>query len=312
MGNVFGPVPSRRLGNSLGINLTPLKTCNYACIYCQLGKTTNFTNQRKEYIKTEEIIKELKYAIENTELPIDYITFIGDGEPTLHSGLGEIIKWIKEQHKEKFKIAVVTNGFLMYDEKVREELKLADLILPSIDAPDEKKFKLINRPIENISYKKIIEGLRIFAKEYTGKIWIEIMLMKEINDSRKDIDKLAEIIGSINPLPERVYINTPVRPPVEKWVKIPSEEAIKYAQSVIPNAYSIAYREDGDFDVSRYNNSLDAILDITEKHPLRYEQAEKIINHFKDKKEKVFQELEKSIKIVEYDGYKYLLKKLKK
>ncbi|SHF16300.1 4Fe-4S single cluster domain-containing protein [Marinitoga hydrogenitolerans DSM 16785] len=134
---VFGPVPSRRLGNSLGINLIPLKTCNYSCIYCQLGKTTNFTNKRLEYFPNEKIIEELKYAIEHSELKINYITFVGDGEPTLHIGIGEIIIWIKKNYNDKFKIAVITNGSLLYDEIVRNELSNADLVLPSLDAPDE-------------------------------------------------------------------------------------------------------------------------------------------------------------------------------
>ncbi|KLO24446.1 radical SAM protein [Marinitoga sp. 1197] len=309
MSYVFGPVPSRRLGNSLGINLTPLKTCNYSCIYCQLGKTTNFTNKRMEYFPTEEIIEELKHSIEHSELSIDYITFVGDGEPTLHNGIGKIINWIRKNYKDEFKIAVVTNGSLLYDKKVRNELLNADLILPSIDASDEKKFRLINRPIFNIEYEKIIEGLRIFAKEFKGEIWIEIMLMKDINDSKEDIEKIAEIIKSIDPLPNKVFINTPVRPPVEKWVGIPSKKSLNYAEKIIPNAVSISYREEGEFDVSRYKNSLEAILDITEKHPLRLEQVEKIISHFEENTKDVLNALANFIRIVEYDNQKYLIKK---
>ncbi|WGS64934.1 radical SAM protein [Marinitoga aeolica] len=306
MGNVFGPVPSRRLGNSLGINLTPLKTCNYSCIYCQLGKTTNFTNERKEYIPTKSIIEELNYAIKTSNIPIDYITFVGDGEPTLHSGIGDIIKWIRDTYQNKYKIAVVTNGSLFYLEEVREELMDVDLILPSIDAPDEKKYKLINRPIMNVEYNEIINGLKIFAKNFKGKIWVEIMLIKDVNDSKEDIEKIAEIIKSINPIPEKVFINVPVRPPVEKWVKIPDQESLAYALKIIPNSSSIAFREEGEFDISRYKNSIEAILDITEKHPLRLEQAMKIISEFNEDKEKVLDKLKEKLNIVSYDNEKYL------
>jgi wyosine [tRNA(Phe)-imidazoG37] synthetase (radical SAM superfamily) len=306
MGNVFGPVPSRRLGNSLGINLTPLKTCNYSCIYCQLGKTTNFTKERKEYIPTKNIIEELSYAIKNSNIPIDYITFVGDGEPTLHSGIGDIIKWIRETYQNKYKIAVVTNGSLFYLEEVRKELMNADLVLPSIDAPDEKKYKLINRPIMNIEYGEIINGLKIFAKNFKGKIWVEIMLIKDVNDSKEDIEKIAEIIKSINPIPEKVFINVPVRPPVERWVKIPDQKSLVYALKVIPNSSSIAFREEGEFDISRYKNSIEAILDITEKHPLRLEQAMKIISEFNEDKKEVLDKLKEKLNIVSYDNEKYL------
>lgn len=306
MGNVFGPVPSRRLGNSLGINLTPLKTCNYSCIYCQLGKTTNFTNERKEYIPTKSIIEELSYAIKNSNIPIDYITFVGDGEPTLHSGISDIIKWIRETYQNKYKIAVVTNGFLFYLEEVRKELMNVDLVLPSIDAPDEKKYKLINRPIMNVDYNEIVNGLKIFAKNFKGKIWVEIMLIKDINDSKEDIEKIAEIIKSINPIPEKVFIDVPVRPPVEKWVKIPDQKSLVYALKVIPNSSSIAFREEGEFDISRYKNSIEAILDITEKHPLRLGQAMKIISEFNEDKKEVLDKLKEKLNIVSYDNEKYL------
>ncbi|OQY09423.1 MAG: hypothetical protein B6I29_03460 [Marinitoga sp. 4572_148] len=308
LSNVFGPVPSRRLGNSLGINLTPLKTCNYSCIYCQLGKTTTFTNIRKEYIPTKDILNEIEYSIKNSKIPIDYITFVGDGEPTLHVGIGKIINWIKDKYNNRYKIAVVTNGSLFYLEEVRNALMNADLILPSIDAPDEKKYKLINRPIMNIKYTEVIEGLRIFSKKFKGKIWVEIMMIKDLNDSKEDIDKIAKIINSIDPIPEKVFINVPVRPPVEKWVKIPDQKSLAYALKIIPNSSSIAFREEGEFDISRYSNALEAIVDITEKHPLRLDQAVEIISEFKEDKNEVLDALKKYVYFEDYDGKKYLIK----
>ncbi|ONN28059.1 hypothetical protein XJ44_00505 [Thermosipho affectus] len=308
MANVFGPVPSRRLGNSLGVNLVPLKTCNYSCVYCQLGKTNYFTNERKEYYPTEKIINELEYAIKNTTLNIDYITFVGDGEPTLHSGIGRIIRWIKE--KTNFKVAVITNGSLLYLNEVCNDLLYADLVLPSIDAPDERKFRLINRPVMKIRYEEIIDGLKLFARNFNGKIWIEVMLMKDINDSREDIDKISKIINSIFPIPERVYINVPIRPPTEKWVTIPDKRSLMYAQEKLPNAIPINFREEGKFDVNKYTNACEAILDITEKHPLRYDQAKEIAEYFKETIDEVLKKLQKEVKFVEYDNERYL-KKLK-
>ncbi|WP_197023124.1 MULTISPECIES: radical SAM protein [unclassified Thermosipho (in: thermotogales)] len=292
----------------MGVNLVPLKTCNYSCVYCQLGKTNYFTNERKEYYPTEKIINELEYAIENTTLSIDYITFVGDGEPTLHSKIGRIIRWVRE--KTSFKVAVITNGSLLYLNEVRNDLLYADLVLPSIDAPDERKFRLINRPVMKIRYEEIIDGLKLFARNFKGKLWIEVMLMKDINDSKEDIDKISKIINSIFPIPERVYINVPIRPPAEKWVTIPDKRSLMYAQEKLPNAIPINFREKGKFDVNKYTNACEAISDITEKHPLRYDQAKEIAEYFGETIDKVLKKLQKEVKFVEYDNERYL-KKLK-
>ena len=306
MALVFGPVPSRRLGNSLGISPISLKTCNYSCIYCQLGKTTNFTNERKEYYPAERIISELETAIEKATLDIDFITFVGDGEPTLNSAIGRIIEWIKSHYS--YPVAVITNGFLLYRQDVRDDLMGVDVLMPSIDAPDERTFRFINRPVEPVPYARVIDGLRQFASKFKGEIWAEVMLVKGVNDSDEALRGIADIIESIDPLPQRVYINTPVRPPAEGFVLQPPEDRIKAALEIIPNAISIAIREEGDFDVSIYSSAVEAILDITEKHPLREEQARMIAERFNEDWDVVRATLSEYVRFVDYDGEIYIVK----
>ena len=159
---VYGPVPSRRLGESLGISPIPFKTCDYSCVYCQLGRTTNLTVERKEYFPLEDIIDELK---ENVKLfSFDTVTIVGEGEPTLHSRIGDLIASIKKLTTKK--CAVITNGSLLWNKDVRKELMKADIVLPSLDAWDEESFKKINRPHGSLNFEKVVEGMITFRKEY--------------------------------------------------------------------------------------------------------------------------------------------------
>ena len=180
---VYGPVPSRRLGRSLGIDPIPSKTCNYQCIYCQLGRTTNFTNNRKDFYPKDEIIAEMEQAIRINEENIDYITFVGSGEPTLYKSLEDLILRAKEFSKKP--ICVITNGALLYNMDVRNALLHADVVLPSLDAADEKSFIKINRPHPSIKFDMVIQGFIEFRRIFTGRFWIEIMIMKGINDSKE-------------------------------------------------------------------------------------------------------------------------------
>jgi wyosine [tRNA(Phe)-imidazoG37] synthetase (radical SAM superfamily) len=215
---IFGPVPSRRLGISLGVDLVPYKTCTFNCIYCQLERTTNQTLKRKEYIKAEEVLKELRqfFKSPNSELRTpNYITLSGSGEPTLNGKIGEIISGIKKM--TSIPIVVLTNGSLLYRKEVRDSLKKADLVIPSLDAASAKIFKRINRPVKTLKVEKIIKGLIDFKKEYRGKIWLEVMLVKGINDRKEEIEKLKRAIAKIEP--DRVQLNTVARPPCEKFAK---------------------------------------------------------------------------------------------
>jgi len=264
---VYGPVPSRRLGSSLGIDPIPSKTCNYQCIYCQLGRTTNFTNERKNFFPKNEIIAEMKTAIKQNENNIDYITFVGSGEPTLYRDLGALILKVKEFSKKP--VCVITNGALLYDLEVRNILMLADVVLPSLDAGDEKSFIKINRPHPSIKFDAMIQGFIDFRKNFKGKFWIEIMIMKGINDSKEELLKIKEKIDLIKP--DRIDINVPIRPPVEEWVKIPDKNIISLLNEIFGEYYDINFPEIGKFGF--YSSDFEKeVLSIIERHPMRQEQ----------------------------------------
>ncbi|MDD5567983.1 MAG: radical SAM protein [Candidatus Omnitrophica bacterium] len=207
---LYGPVKSRRLGVSLGISLTPYKTCNFDCIYCQLGKTTNLTSERKEYIMVGRIIDEFKTWLENNNeaaQTLGYITLSGSGEPTLNSGFGELISEIKKM--TPLRVAVLTNASLLSDPDIRRQLLQADLIVPSLDAVTQELFIKVDRPLAGINIENVINGLVALRKEFRGKIWLEVMLIKGINDDIRHIRKLKEAIERINP--DKVQLNSPVR-----------------------------------------------------------------------------------------------------
>ncbi|MRT94309.1 radical SAM protein [Ancylomarina sp. 16SWW S1-10-2] len=205
---LFGPVPSRRLGMSLGVDLVPKKVCSLDCVYCEVGKTTKLTLDKKEYVKFDKIKEELSHYFKNNPDP-DYITFSGSGEPTLNIFIGEILQFIK-QNKPNIPVAVLTNGTLLYDKKVREAILNADVVLPSLDAATEDVFKKINRPATDLSIDKYIQGLIDFRKEFKGKIWLEIFILPEYNDSENELAELKKVILKIKP--ESVQLNTLDRP----------------------------------------------------------------------------------------------------
>ncbi|MGB9628986.1 MAG: radical SAM protein [Thermodesulfobacteriota bacterium] len=210
---LYGPVPSRRLGRSLGIDLVPHKVCTYNCIYCQIGKTTNKTLQRKEYIPVEEVLEEVKHFLKEETVPIDHVSLSGSGEPTLHSKIGLIIKEIKRI--TSVSVAVITNGSLLSLEEVRKDLLEADVILPSLDAVFSETFLRVNRPLEGFSIEEVIEGLEKLRRIYKGKIWLEILFCKGINDSQEELYKMREVIARIKP--DQIHLNTVIRPPSEEW-----------------------------------------------------------------------------------------------
>jgi len=205
---LFGPVPSRRLGMSLGVDLVPHKVCSLNCIYCECGPTTNLTLQRKEYIPYDVVVEELKNYMENNSAP-DYITFSGAGEPTLNSRIGDVLNFIKTNWPD-IPVALLTNGSLFNHEQVRTQILKADLVLPSLDAASDATFHKIDRPFHKIKIENYIQGLIDFRKEYNGKIWLEILILPDINDSINDLLLLKEAILKINP--DKVQLNTLDRP----------------------------------------------------------------------------------------------------
>ncbi len=212
---VYGPVPSRRLGASLGIDLIPKKICSYDCIYCQIGKTPHPTLKRKTYYPTEAIKQELKAFLADPENAgrVDILTFSGSGEPTLHAGIGDLIRYLKEI--TSIPVAVITNGSLLWDPRVQEDLLPADRVVPSLDAVRAESFKAVNRPVEGLPVTKVIEGLKTFRKRYKGQLWVEVLLCKGVNDSDSDLAALKRVLRDIDP--DRVQLNTVIRPPSEAF-----------------------------------------------------------------------------------------------
>jgi wyosine [tRNA(Phe)-imidazoG37] synthetase (radical SAM superfamily) len=205
---LFGPVPSRRLGISLGIDLVPHKICTLNCVYCECGPTTKLTNQRKEYVPVDEVMKELSHFLTSNPAP-DYITFSGSGEPTLNSCIGKILDFVKEKYPE-IPIALLTNGTLLIYKQVRAEILKADLVLPSLDAATNIVFRKINRPSKNLSIENYIEGIVSFRNEYSGKINLEVFILPGYNNSREELNELKKAIQRIQP--DTVQLNTLDRP----------------------------------------------------------------------------------------------------
>ncbi len=220
---IFGPVLSRRLGISLGIDPVPYKTCSFDCIYCQLGRTTRKTVERMEYISHKKILGELNRFLEEKRDRIDHITFSGSGEPTLNSETGRMLKEIKRM--TDIPIAVLTNGSLLFREDMRQELRHADLVLPSLDAGTQRTFERINRPHESLTLEIIVEGVKKFAKDFDGEIWLEIMLVRGVNDDPKEVEMMKSMIEEIGP--DRVQLNTVVRPPCEQVEQLDIHEMEK-------------------------------------------------------------------------------------
>jgi wyosine [tRNA(Phe)-imidazoG37] synthetase (radical SAM superfamily) len=210
VGHIFGPVPSRRLGLSLGVDVIPMKVCTLNCTYCELGRTNRLTVQRQEYVSSEETLQQLDRVLKQGE-HVDYITFSGSGEPTLNSRIGEMIRRVKEM--TRVPVAVLTNGTLLYDEAVRSDLQAADVVLPSLDAVSPNVFHRINRPHGRLKIERIIDGLIEFRQEYRKQIWLEIMFVKDVNDDPREIERLKKTVDRIQP--DKVQLNTVVRPPAE-------------------------------------------------------------------------------------------------
>jgi wyosine [tRNA(Phe)-imidazoG37] synthetase (radical SAM superfamily) len=225
---LFGPVNSRRLGLSLGVDLVPAKICNFDCIYCEVGVTTGLTVKRREYPPTNDIKAELEDFFSDLEERSgerpDFVTLTSSGEPTLHTGLGEVVRYVKK--RLDIPVAVLTNGALLTDPQVRLELMAADIVIPSLDAARPSSLEAINRPApECADPEEIIEGLTCFTEEFGGEVWLEILLAAGVNDTEEDIDALIAAVDRIRP--DRVQLNTVVRPPLELWAQPLPEEKMK-------------------------------------------------------------------------------------
>ena len=274
---VYGPVPSRRLGQSLGIDTIPLKTCNWNCVYCQLGRTQPLKNKRMEYIPSEEILEEVHAALE-AHLPgeIDWVTFVGSGEPLLHANLGWLIRQVKGM--TQLPVAVITNGSLLYLQEVRHALAAADAVLPSLDAGTADLYRQINRPHPEVTFQRLVEGLIAFREEYHGKLWVEVMLIHGLNDGSQELKDIAHVMRRIRP--DAVHINLPTRPPTETWVQLPTDESLMQAMAILGNIAEVVHPAEGSFDLSGYDNVMDAVVGIITRHPMRQEELEHTLSRW--------------------------------
>jgi len=270
---LYGPVPSRRLGLSCGIDIVPLKICTMDCIYCQLGKTAQTTIERKDYIPIEPVLAELKEALAEG-LEADYITIAGSGEPTLNSRLGELIDGIKKL--TNIPIAILTNGTLLSRAEVRADCSKADVVMPSLDAGDEQTFQRINRPYHVISVEKLISGLCAFRKEFSGQIWLEVFFVEGINTGTEQIARIKEAIKLINP--DRVHLNTAVRPTADPNIaRLSAEKLQEIANRLGPKCEVVA-----DFSPARsgiLNKSKSE--DLLEPHSVINRKAEALLSMLK-------------------------------
>ncbi len=265
MEHVFGPVLSRRLGMSLGVDPIPLKTCNWNCVYCQLGRTVPLTNERKEYIPQQEILEDILQALDNhPQGKIDWVTFVGSGEPTLHTGLGWLIRRVKQF--STLPVAVITNGALLHMPDVRRDLYAADAVLPSLDAGDAQQYKRINRPWPVLKYERVVEGLVDFRHEYSGELWVEVMLVRGMNDSEQSLRQIARLLEAVHP--DQVHLNQPVRPPAEAWVLPPAEAVVRCAAAIFGEIARVVPPTKVEIELSQDADLVQAILQIIHRHPM--------------------------------------------
>ena len=288
MKTVFGPIPSRRLGQSLGIDPIPLKTCNWNCVYCQLGRSRPMTNTRREYVDSQLILAQLAVALSfHAPGEIDWLTFVGSGEPTLHEELGKMIRAAKRM--TDIPVAVITNGALLFLLEVRQDLLAADAVLPSLDAGNAELYKKINRPHPGVPFDRVINGMVAFRQAYQGKLWVEIMMVRGVNDTESALREIAELLTRINP--DEIHINQPIRPPAEAWVQQADQDGLLRARAILGEKTRIFTYPKGHFDLGQSEDLVEAILTIITRHPMRQIELERTLQEWG--KEEIDQALKK-------------------
>jgi wyosine [tRNA(Phe)-imidazoG37] synthetase (radical SAM superfamily) len=314
----FGPIPSRRLGRSLGINNIPPKICTYACVYCQLGRTIKMQTERQSFYEPEEILQDVRDKVEKTRKAgesIDYLTFVPDGEPTLDINLGREIELLRPLG---IKIAVITNSSLMWQEEVREALTKADWVSLKMDAVQEDIWRRIDRPHGTLRLPSIQDGIREFAKAYTGHLATETMLVEGVNDSEEHLGEIADFLARLRP--GVAYLAIPTRPPAEKWVLPPAEETINRAHQILRQGvgqveYLIGY-EGNTFAFT--GNVEQDLLSITAVHPMREDAVDEFLARAQSKQPaeadwEVVRRLmaQDQLVEVEYGGHRFYLRRLR-
>jgi len=307
----YGPVPSRRLGQSLGINHVPPKVCSYSCVYCQLGRTIKMQSDRCEFYSPDEIVKEVAdqvdKALQRNE-HIDYLTFVPDGEPTLDVNLGKEIEFVKHLG---IKVAVISNASLMWRTDVRCDLISADWVSLKVDTVSETLWKRINRPHGSLKLKAVLEGMKEFAKQFKGELTTETMLIKGFNDRRREVEKIADFLAFLKP--EKSYIAIPTRPPAERWVESSDEGAINQAYQIFSEKlryveYLIGY-EGNTFAFT--GNIEEDLLSIMSVHPMREEGVLALLSKAGSNWNTIDEMIKRGKLIkIEYQGRKFYMRKL--
>jgi wyosine [tRNA(Phe)-imidazoG37] synthetase (radical SAM superfamily) len=291
---IYGPVPSRRLGISLGVDIVPYKNCSYDCVYCQLGRTTDHTIKRRSFVPVDSVINQIREVVDQNS-DIDYITFSGSGEPTLNQDLSRLIERVK--NLTHIPVAVLTNASLLWDSRVRKDLSGADLVVPSVDAVSEEVFRKINGPVEGLTAAKVLQGIKDFCSDFAGKVYVEIMLVKGINDSEDEIKRINRFVRGLKA--DKIQLNTVVRPPGDPGARpLDPQEMLKIRELFDP---SLPVEIAADFDrmtSKAYHKDLErAILELLERRPTRKDEMATALGIHPNEIAKYLQVLEKDKRI---------------
>ncbi|MFW6284950.1 MAG: radical SAM protein [Bacillota bacterium] len=294
---IYGPIHSRRLGRSLGISPIPRLTCNMSCIYCQLGRITHMQKETEDFYPVSAIIDEFKATL-NQGVAFDAVSIVGDGEPTLYQSLGILIDQLKSLTDKP--VVLITNGALLSRKAVRDMVRRADIIMPSLDATDEAQFKAINRPHPSLHFKSMLEGLKALSETFTGEIHMEIMLIKGFNDDEKSLKRFKALLETIRH--EKLYLNVPIRPPAETYVEPPDESTLKKAEALLGGiALNTLYK--GGY-ASGKKDAYEALISIIARHPLNQFEVSSFLESRDEAEKPILERLEadRSIETVVYKG----------
>jgi wyosine [tRNA(Phe)-imidazoG37] synthetase (radical SAM superfamily) len=293
---LFGPVPSRRLGFSLGVDLVPFKTCSYDCVYCQLGRTTDKTTNRKEYLPLKQIIEELRLKLRE-DVRIDYITLSGSGEPTLYSKLDELIFEIKRLSAKP--LAVLTNGSLLWKNAVSTALKKADLVIPSLDAGNANMFRYVNRPCGDLSFEKVVDGIIRFSHEYSGELWLEVFLLGGVTAIASEVLSMNSITKKMKI--HKIQLNTVKRPPAESFASAASADMMRDAARYFDGNVEIIADFKGATKKKYFQATKHEIVNLLKRRPCSLDDISGGLDLHKNEVLKYVEDLLKSGEITLYE-----------
>jgi wyosine [tRNA(Phe)-imidazoG37] synthetase (radical SAM superfamily) len=311
---VFGPVRSRRLGLSLGVNNVPYKTCSYSCIYCQLGRTTNLSVERRCIFDWREIVNDVKKFVQEQRPALDYVTFVPDGEPTLDACIGKEIEALKGELGAR--VAVLTNASLLWVPEVAEDLMDADLVSLKVDAVTERLWRHVNRPHPSLVLERVLDGMVDFSRSFRGTIITETMLVRGVNTSREELEAVARFIGQLSPA--KAYIAVPVRPPAEPFAEPATEEEIVRAyvtfSQVLGSGKAELITSQEPPPERAYGDPEAWLLNTISVHPLRYDYALKVLGSAVKEPERIIEGLVEAglITKVDFQGHTYLVRRFAK